>query len=384
MRIAFFADTYFPHMTGVAVSIKYFYEALKELNYKIILFAPSVPNFKDEDPTVIRLPSFRIFPTFPPQVRAPLLLPTKNFRRLFLLDFEIIHGHGSGLFSLLAVVLGKIRKIPVIITFHTDWAKYSHYLPILNPRIINWALKTLANSADLNITPSLKMKQTLESIGVKKPVEVIPSFINLERFKDSQKGFLKRHCHIPKDQLVLLSVGRFGKEKNFDFLISTFAEVILNYPNTHLVIAGEGPEKNNLEQLAKRLNLEKWVHIVGPFNYQDMPKVYADAALFVFASTTETQGLAVLEAASSGLPLVLINDLAFKEIIKDGFNGYLSPASKGIFAKKILEVLQNKDLRNQFSKNSIKLAAENFDKSVILSKLIEVYNHFAKHKLKVH
>lgn len=378
MKIAFFADTYFPHITGVAVAIKYFYDSLRKIGYEVILFAPSVPKVRDEDKNIIRLPALRAFPTLPPQVRVPLIIPTKGFRKIFTKDYEIVHAHGSGTFSLLALIVAKIRKVPILITFHTDWARYAHYVFFLSPGIINWALRQLANHADYNIVPSKKMKQVLEKIGVKKPIEIIPGFIDTQRFLNTPKDYLRGLLGLATDDTILLSVGRFGKEKRFDFLIQIFQKVLMDKPNTHLVLVGAGPERENLKNLAKNLAIASHVHIIGPIAYQDMPKVYADSDLFVFASDTETQGLAVLEAAASGLPLVLYDDPAFSDMAQENVNAFLLPFSESQFSEKILELLENKTLYQKFSENSKKIVKANFEPEIILNKLVKIYEEFSQ------
>lgn len=373
MKIAFFADTYFPHMTGVAVSIKSYYQKLKELGYNLLLFAPSVPKYRDEDSSIIRLPSLRISPFLPPQGRIPLIIPNSNFRRIFTEDYQIIHAHGSGFFSALAIIVAKLRKLPVLVTFHTDWQRYTHYLPLVPPKVVNLGLKIMANCVDCNIVPSKKMQSVLEKIGVKKPIEVVPGFIDINRFNNQKKGFLRQVSQIPKDHQIVLSTGRISKEKRFDFLIKVQEEVLKQLPNCHLIIAGLGPEKKNLINLAEKLNLKRRIHIIGPFKYKDMPQIYADADIFTFASDSETQGLAVLEAAASGLPLVILNDPAFDGMIQNGFNGYSLELNKSLFAQKIVYLLKDQNLKQEFAENSRKIVKKNFDSKIIMEKLIKIY-----------
>lgn len=379
MKIAFFADTYFPHITGVAVEIKFFYEFLKKMGHNVTLFAPSVPKYEDRDESIIRLPSFRILPNLPPQARAPLIYPSSEYKEVFSKDYELIHAHGSGFFSLLALIVGKIRKVPVIITFHTDWAKYAHYFFLITPGLINWFLKQMGNLADCALVPSEKMKQVLLKIGVKKPIEVIPGFIEIEKFENLEKGFLKSLLGLPTSFTILLSVGRFGKEKRFDFLIKSCKKVLDQKPNCHLVLVGEGPEKDNLKSLSKKLAIEKQVHLIGPVDYNTMPKVYADSDIFVFASDSETQGLVVLEAAASGLPLVLYDDPAFEGIAINNFNSILNKMDLDSFAESILKLLSSKEIRDKFSENSKRLAFNNFKPEDSLNKLIKLYQKTKTH-----
>jgi glycosyltransferase involved in cell wall biosynthesis len=378
MKIAFFTDTYYPDLNGVTVSVNNFAKELRKKGNLVYIFAPKITGkYKDKDKNLIRLPSFKILSKVEPQIYTPTIWPNKQFRGMFTEDFDIIHAHGNGPYSLLGYSIAKIKRIPFVMTFHTIHTQYTHYIfngKIITPRMVSMGLKTFAHRCNLVITPSNKMKKELISYGVKKQIHVIPNFLEQDRFIDNKKGYLHKLLGLSESVPIILTVGRIGKEKNIDFILKVFKEVCKTDGKSHLVIVGKGPESDNLLTLAKKLGIEKRVHFTGAIDYEFMPLVYKDATVFVFASYTETQGICVLEASASGIPLVINNDEAFEGMAEDRKNGYILPLNISKFSKKIIYLLQNKDTRAKMGKKATIIAAKNFEAGKITKDLLEVYS----------
>lgn len=378
MKIAFFTDTYYPDLNGVTVSVSNFAKELRQKGHKVYIFAPKIAGkYKDKDKNLIRLPSFKILSRVEPQVYTPTIWPNKEFRGMFTEDFDIIHAHGNGPYSLLGYSIGKLKRIPFVMTFHTIHTHYTHYIfngKIITPKMVSMGLKTFAHRCNLVITPSEKMKKELLSYGVKKQIHVIPNFLEGDRFKKNKKGYLHKLLNLPKETPIVLTVGRIGKEKNIDFILKVFKEVAKKDSKSHLVIVGRGPESDNLITLSKKLGIDKRVHFTGSIDYEFMPLVYKDATIFVFASYTETQGVCVLEASASGIPLVINNDGAFKGMVDDGKNGFILPLNIGKFSEKIHLLLEDKELREKMGAKAETIAEKNFDASKITTELINIYS----------
>lgn len=385
MKIGVFTDTYYPDISGVTVSIENFVSSFRKKGDEVYIFAPRVKGYKDKDKDIYRITSLKLVSS-EPEVRLPLLLPYKTFQKMFSLDLDLIHAHGNGPFSLLGYQMARIKNIPYILTFHTIHTKYTHYFfegKVVRPKIVAQGLRVFANLCDGVIVPSEKMKEELASYGFRGTVKVIPSFIDFKKFESVEKDYLHKKLNIPKDSPILISVGRLGKEKNFNFLIETFKKVTKANGTSHLVIVGQGPERNNLKKLTQSLGIEERVHLTGKLPIKTMPLAYADADIFVFASNTETQGICVLEAAASGLPLVVVEDSAFKGAVIDGVNGFTVPLEEETFAQKIALLLRDTPLRNKFGEDSKKLANENFKPEKLTLEMLSFYKEIIKkHKTK--
>lgn len=379
MRIGFFTDGFLPQPNGVAISV---FESAKELErrgHEVFIIAPKYPGYIDREANVIRLASVKIYKQ--PETRVALNLPDKYLRRVLSIDFDIIHGHSGGPVTFLGWEVSRTKKIPFVLTYHTLWNRYTHYFfkgKIVKPRLMEKATKIFGNRVDYLIAPTSRVEQELRSYGVKKPIAVIPSGIDIDRFQEKGKGLLRKKLGL-KDKPILLFVGRLGREKSIDFIIKSFNEVCKKESRAHLVILGEGPERKRLESLGKRLGIAKNIHFISHISNEEIHRAYQDATVFVFSSTTETQGLVVLEALSSGVPVVAIDDPAY-ECIESGKNGFLVKKDKNEFALKILSIIENKDLRAELSKNALETAQRFSVKSMVdslervYSELLDKYN----------
>ncbi len=379
MRIGFFTDGFLPQPNGVAISV---FESAKELQargHEVFIIAPKYPGYVDREANVIRLSSVKIIKQ--PETRLAPSLPDKYLRRVLSMDFDIIHGHSGGPITLLGWEIARTRKIPFVVTYHTLWSRYTHYFfkgKIVTPRLMERATKLFGNRVDYLIAPTARVEKELRSYGVKKPIAVVPSGIDTDRFKQEGSGLLRKKLGL-RNQPILLFVGRLGREKSIDFIIKSFSQVHKKAASANLVLIGDGPERKKLASLAKRLGIAKNIHFVTHVKNEEIHKAYHDATVFVFSSTTETQGLVVLEALSSGVPVVAIDDPAY-ECVENGKNGFLVKRDKSEFALKILSIIENKELRANLSKNALETAKKFSVKSMVSSlervylSLIEKYN----------
>ena len=378
MRIAFFTDNYLPQPSGIATSVDYFARFLRKSGHTVYIFAPKTRGFKGREDHVFRLPSVRVMPSLPDGARLPLPIPSKNFWKIIEFDFDIIHAHGNGAFSLLGMVVARAKKVPFVSTFHIQVDQFAHYFlkgKLIKPKLMDkFFLKKFGKLCDGLIAPSKKMQDQLIAVGVNKNIPVIPNFVELGKFKNQKKGFLHKKCHIPESSPVLLSVGRIGKEKNFEFLVRAFKNLTMSDPKVHLVIVGpDWGEVKRLKKLARQLNLSQTVHFIGSVKLDEMPKVYADADIFVFASKSEVHPMVAIEAAASGLPLVVIKDSAYKGIVVNNKNGFMVTEDKEIFAKALLKLLHNRKLLKKFKKNSLNLAKSKFGPEILINKTLLFY-----------
>lgn len=354
MRIGFFTDAYFPQVNGVVTSV---YETAKELRrrgHDVYIITSRYPNYNDDKKdNIIRLSSVLVNKKL--NIRLSTHFPEKELFDLYKMDFDIIHGHGGGTISLLGLEIAKIKKIPYVFTYHTLWSKYTHYLLnglLIRPRMVKTASRIFCNRCSIIIAPSKKIKEELLSYDVKKPIHVLPSGLDLSIFENIKKGFLRKKIKIKDTDKILLYVGRLGKEKSIDFLIKAFKIILGKNTNTVLAIVGDGWEKNNLQDLVKELGFKDKVYFLGNIDSKYMPRIYKDAEIFLFASTTETQGLVIPEAMASGLPVVALGDEVTADVIKNNKNGIISNKDINEFAKSTLKLLDNDNFRSKIARNA--------------------------------
>ena len=359
MKIGFFTDNYMPHIDGVTISVETCAQALEARGHEVYIIAPRYPHYKDKRKNVHRLLSVKLPKST--GARIALQIPEKSLLDILAIDFDIIHGHpwGGGV-TFLGLELARLKNIPYIATYHSIFEHYVHYVfygKVITPKMANFLTKVVGNMCDYMIAPTERVKNALISYGITKPIHILPTGVAIENYENVEKGFLRRKLKLPRNKKILLSIARLGKEKSVDFVIQAFKYIHEKDPNTLLVLVGDGYEKENLKQLSKELGLEKSVYFCGIIQHRYIPRVYADADIFVFASQTETQGLVITEALASGLPVVAVADEAFNGVVLNRKNGFLVKKDSEEFAKKVNMILTDKALYKKLSdeaRNSIK------------------------------
>jgi glycosyltransferase involved in cell wall biosynthesis len=366
----FFTDTYEPQINGVVTAINLFERELEKLGHEIYVVCPKTPGYKYGE-NIFTLRSF----TFKPYSEYRGALPSlKLLKWVKDIDPDIIHVHTPVTIGLLGISTGKILSKPLIATYHTLMEEYfkiyfipkrvkllKKYAEVLSQKFMKKYTKAFYNRADIITVPSSAIKKHIKKCGVTKPILVLPTGIDTDFFNPGKK--------IEKN--LILWVGRLGKEKSLDILLKAFSLIQKALPQVKLVIVGDGPERKNLEELVKKLSLN--AEFTGYIPREKLPEYYSRAYLLVSPSTTETQGLTVLEAFACACPVVVANALGFKDFVKDGENGFFAkPRNKKDFAEKILKILKEHRLRKKLSRNA-RITAEKFSITNQVKKLEKFY-----------
>ncbi|ACX52165.1 glycosyl transferase group 1 [Ammonifex degensii KC4] len=383
MRVGIFADSYLPYVSGVVRSIETFREELEKRGVIFFLFVPWYPGCQKE-PNIYRfwaLPA----PTNP-DFTLPLPFSPRLGSTLRSLKLDLIHVHGPFLMGSLGARWARRLNLPLVFTYHTLYEAYVHYFPFLR----SWA-RTLTrrytvgfcNRCDLVLAPSLAIKKYLEQNGVKAPVEVLPTGIKLSSFRGGDREAFRLNFNLSLEEKVLVYVGRLGEEKNLRFLLRSFALVKKELEATRLVLVGGGPQKEELEKLARSLGVGQEVIFTGPLPPDKVKDAYAAADLFVIASLTETQGLVVGEAKAAGLPVVGVEANGVKEMVRHGLDGFLTPPDEKAFAAAVIRLLSDEELYRKFKQEALK-GAEELSSERQAERLLQLYRQLVAGRDKMH
>lgn len=380
MNIGIFTECYKPTINGVVMSIEAFKNQLEKKGHQVFVFAPS---HKQAVPlaNVYRVPSI----TLPSPKDYPIGIPYLSYSLIrsvvFSLHLDIIHTQHIFLMGGFGQKLAKQLGIPTVHTYHTMMTEYTHYVPIkilreLSKKFIIIRSRKFCNRANIVIVPSTPVADVLRSYGVKTPIEILPTGIDLKQFKKlnttERKNFLKKY-NIPDKKCILLFVGRLAREKNLSFLLNCFGEMVKKNQNIHLVLVGSGPDEESLKKQITNLKLKSYVTLTGFLPKTETNKFFGASDIFVFPSTTDTQGIVLAESLASSLPAVAIDKLGPKDIIQNGKDGYLVPEDPKEFIAKTLKLINDKNLRIKLGTNA-KKNVERFSIENCAEKLINIYN----------
>jgi len=271
-------------------------------------------------------------------------------RDLFESDhYDLLVCQDPFLTGLIGYFLKKKFGAKLLVDFHGDFWDNHYWLEenILHRPMLAVSRFVVAHSDALRVVSS-GVKQKLLQHKIKKPIEVIPTPVNLENFKTPDPETVASIKNEFLGQKIILWTGRLSVEKNLSFLILSFAKIIAKYPNVVLLIAGSGPEKTKLEKLITSLKLTDKIKLLGQTSYQLLINYFHSADIFVLPSRHESFGKVLLEAGASGKPTVASATTGAKEVIVDGETGFLFPVNKSKkFVNQILTLLNDENLAHQ-------------------------------------
>jgi 1,2-diacylglycerol 3-alpha-glucosyltransferase len=384
VRILMLSDVYFPRINGVSTSIQTFTRQFEALDHEVLLIAPSYGVQTEPEKGIVRLPA-RAVPFDPEdrimELKAVLTLEPALRER----GFDLIHIHTPFVAHYAGVKLSEWLSLPRVETYHTFFEEYLyHYVPVV-PRSWMRALarrfsRAQCNEVDAVVVPSHAMCRVLEEYGVRTPLEVIPTGIELEYLSSGDGAAFRRRHRIPPDRPMLVHVGRVAFEKNIDFLLRMLVRVRTQVPDALLVIAGEGPSSNHLQSLSRDLGLEGNVLFVGYLDRRDaLLDCYRAGDVFVFASRTETQGLVLLEAMALGVPVVSTSVMGTRDILATARGAVVAREEEGEFAARVVELLRDKVLRARLS-GEARAYAQEWSAAQTAARMLELYARVLEHR----
>lgn len=384
MHIAHFTNAYYPVISGVVRSVSAFRRALTRLGHNVFVFAQDVNGYVDDEPFVFRYPAVKL----PLAGDFPAVIPISPYINQLLpsLKLDVIHAHHPILLGQAAAHISEDMGLPFVFTFHTQYREYSHYFPLpqetvqefLKGAIDNWLMDFMKKCQHV-VVPTESMRQILvSSYGLLDRVTVIPTGIELEPYRRADGEIIRAERGWNEDR-VMISVGRLAAEKNWKTLLKAGEIVLGEHPNLRIVLIGDGPERDHLEEYVDELGIRERVEFIGKVPFDEVPGYLKAADFFGFSSLSETQGLVSLEALAAGLPVVAINATGTRDVVEDGVVGLLTENSSDALAEAIHRLLSDDHMMARFRRAAVDKAAE-FDIIYQADKLVQVYQHAIEDK----
>src|SRR5580704_9609741 len=250
MRVGFFTEVYRPVVNGVVASIDTLAQGLRDRGHEVYCFAPKVPGYEEADGPVFRMPSLPL----PTRTPYRLTLPLVSRRNVdgVIKRLSIGHVHSPFITGWMGLRYARRYGIPIVYTYHTQLEEYAHYVPF-EPNATRMAASALtrgfADATDAVVVPTPAMATRLREIGVATRIEVVPSGIDLQHFgAGTRNERVRTQLGVPKGARMLLFISRLAREKNADIVIEALAQAPADL---HLVIGGDGPAREALEELAR-------------------------------------------------------------------------------------------------------------------------------------
>ncbi|WP_027631813.1 glycosyltransferase [Clostridium hydrogeniformans] len=275
---------------------------------------------------------------------------------------DIIHAHSAIYAGYAASIISKKYNIPYVLTEHfTGYAR-----GIVKGNDMKLAKKAFEMSSS-NIAVSTPFAKLLEDqLGLdRESINVIPNLIDTD--------FFYKYNEKDKEKFIFQTTAFLTEKKNISFLVESFYIAFKNSENVMLRIGGDGEEKDNLSNLVKKLGIENKVEFLGALNREEVRDAIHKANVFVLPSRYETFGVVLIEALSTGIPVIATRCGGPEDIIQyDGLGEIINVDDKEALSRSMMYVYKNYDKYNQ---NEIrKFIINNYSQDSITRKNINIYN----------
>lgn len=380
MKVALFTETYLPHINGVATHVKSLKDGLEQLGHQVLIVTADINTHRHYlKDNILHCPALEMKRLYGYGLSSPV-----NIRRLKIIeDFnpDVIHIHNEFSIGLFGVAASHILRVPLIYTLHTMYDDYIYYVaprPFVRVtrRFSHRYIKFFAERADCITGPSKKCEEYLKSAGVTgtKEVYVIPNPVELDAFspehvsQEDKRAFREKY-RLPEDAMLACFVGRLGREKSVDVLLSHWAKTIRPEDNMRLIVIGDGPAKEELERQAQDLGLKSMVVFTGKVDHDALPPYLASCNVYVTASLSDTNSISMKEGMAAGLPVLQLYDELNADQVQDGVNGFVFRSAED-FADKLRMIrdmpqAQRDKLRRSVMESVSKYSAANLAKNLL-------------------
>jgi len=388
MRILMVSDVYFPRVNGVSTSIQTYRADLMASGHDCLLVAPEYPAETVDDESLFRLPSRRI-PRDPEDRLLSMCALQQWGSALQPGDIDIIHVQTPFAAHYAGLRLARRLRAPVVESYHTYFEHYlHHYVPglpaSLTRRFARRVTVSQCHQVQQLISPSRQMADALLEYGVRTPIEVLPTGLPASAFVPGEGDRFRALHGIAAGRPLALFVGRVAHEKNIDFLVRMWCNLLRRCPDALLLIAGEGPAESHLRRLVSALGLGQSISFVGYLDRQNaLRDCYRAADVFVFASRTETQGLVLLEAMAQGTPVVSTAVMGTADVLAGVHGAIVSPENEDAFAEAVSRVLRDRNLRETLSPLAI-ADARGWSSASMASRLVALYERVIDGNISAH
>ncbi|MFC5410967.1 N-acetyl-alpha-D-glucosaminyl L-malate synthase BshA [Larkinella bovis] len=312
----------------------------------------------------VNIPTYPLF-QFPPYESAlsSAMVNVVQYENLDLLHVHYAIPHASAAYMAKMILRSQGRHIPFVTTLHgtdiTLVGKDASYEPVVTFGI---------NESDGVTAVSNQLRQeTLDQFAIRREIEVIPNFIDLERFKRQKKEHFKTAI-CPNGEKLIVHTSNFRRVKRIDDVVQVFNKINKQIPSK-LLLSGDGPERVRIEKLCRDMGIYEDVRFLGKLDAVE--EVLSVADLFLMPSENESFGLAALEALACEVPLITSNAGGLPELNVQGMTGFLSNVGDvDDMVKNALYVLNDDNLPT-FKHNALERAKE-FE----ISRILPLYENY--------
>jgi glycosyltransferase involved in cell wall biosynthesis len=287
---------------------------------------------------------------------------------------NFLHVQAPNYFSSISLIVGRIKKIPVLATVHrAEIDSTNRFVSLLRRIVLSKYCHIVAVS---NHSKSLAIRA-----GARKhAISVVYNSSDENIFKSVEQTLARNICNLPLDKKIILFVGNLIKLKGIYILIESLKYLVKKI-DFKAIIIGTGEEEENLKRLVIISNLSDKVSFIGWMPQDKLPYFYNAADVFVLPSFKEGNSVAILESMACGTPIIASTAGGNPESIQDGLNGFLiSIGDSQDLCHKIETILKDDNVYNSFSKKCIEVYNTKFSKNKQINEYLKIYRKMLRNR----
>lgn len=377
MRIALVTNNYTPYSGGVVSSINAYARQLMASGHTIVIITLDFLGDQHQDePFVKRVASITSFiyknnpMSVPWRPDAAVLSYLEEFKP------DIVHVQHPFLLGQSALYAARELSVPVLFTYHTMYEYYSHYVPLYQPLVkaaVTKKVLQFCGLVDHIIAPSAAVHDYLVDHAIATPITVIPSPLQEDFFYADGECAVRPGVASP---VALLCVSRLVKEKNIPYLLDLMSH--LDAQSYQLTLVGYGEQEEALRTYAYetlKLSPSQVLFVIRPERCE-LLRLYREADLFLFPSTTDTQGLVLAESMASGTPVLALDGPGQRDIVHNGINGYIVDSMDEMIA--IIQRLATHGDELERLRSGACATAQQYHPVLLTTRLLQVYDELLR------
>lgn len=366
MHVAFLTDVALPYVSGVTVAVRRQRDALREAGVMVTVVGPR----GDVD---IAEPEIHM-PGAPVGHKLALFGPRLP-QRLRSLHVELLHAHSVFGASWAALAAARSLRVPFVVTVHTRFDEYAHYAGLAAPlarTLVGPYIGSVVAAADLAIAPNEELATELRAAGDAKAVRVVPAPTDVQLTRgDAARGRLR--LGVAAGMPILVSASRLAVEKRVLDLVALLRASA--HRDAILVFAGGGPLEADLRTAARDGGVGARVVFMGQLGLDGLADTFAAADVVVSASRSETQGLALCEAAAAGCVVVAPDRGGYAEVLRHDAGGLFpsrAPSAEEL-AGCVDRLLEDRGLRERLGAEAARRAEAAWSPRAVSATLRDAY-----------
>jgi 1,2-diacylglycerol 3-alpha-glucosyltransferase len=340
LRVAIFAESYLPYLSGVTVSTETLARGLGAAGHRVLLVAPrpggdgqpGTSGAPGPEPEYAWLDSYAAPPPAPPGYRMPVPVPGRALALARDFAPHVVHAQSPFVSGLMARRLAQRSRAPLVFTHHTRFGDYGHYLGPLaqaGRRVAAAYLGDYWRGCAAVIAPGGELAAEIRAALGDRPrplLRTIPTGVDVDGIRKLAAVDVRRANGWPPDTIVIVSLGRLAEEKNVQVLVEALAIAAAAEPRLRFLLIGGGPSADAVGRRITRPDLQGRVALTGRLPHGEALAQLRGCDLFAFASQTETQGLVLAEALAAGVPVVALQGPGVADSVRDGVDGNVAGA----------------------------------------------------------